>query len=128
MRFTEVADLCGRRLDACGYLFWPKALTVPARGRYCRDTAQGEIMRKYPWRLMLAGFLCSCGGVTKEPVPETATQPEAAASCPQEGDACEIEDPYGKAMDTCLPDQTGLHCCLVGPGYYGFCRSSDICL
>ncbi len=39
-----------------------------------------------------------------------------------------IEDPYGKAIDTCLPDQTGLHCCLVGPGYYGFCSALDLCL
>jgi hypothetical protein len=84
-------------------------------------------MRNYPWRLMLVGFLCGCSGVTKEPVPEAVIQEEAAC-CPHEGDACEIEDPYGKAFDTCLPDQTGLHCCLVGPGYYGTCHSSDVCL
>jgi len=88
---------------------------------------EGEVMRKYPWCLMLAGFLCGCGGVTTESVRETAIQQEAAGG-PHEGDACEIEDPYGKAIDTCLPDQTGLHCCLVGPGYYGFCSALDLCL
>jgi len=75
---------------------------------------------------MLIGILCGCG-VTKEPRPEAATREEAAC-CPQKGDPCEIEDPYGKAFDTCLPDQTDLHCCLVGPGYYGFCGSADVCL
>src|SRR5258708_26476046 len=87
-----------------------KCLRWRLRGELPVETQrEGELMRKYPWRLMLAGFLFSCGGVTKEPVPDTATQPEAAG-CPQEGDACEIEDPYGKASDTCLPAKTGLHC------------------
>ncbi len=85
-------------------------------------------MRKYLPGLLFAGFLCGCGGVSKEPAPQTAVQREAAGA-PQVGDPCEIEDPGGEVIDTCLPDQTGLHCCLVGPGYYGSCYDgSDICL
>jgi len=86
-------------------------------------------MRSHFTGLLLAGFLCSCGGaVTKEGAPQTTIQRESSSD-PQVGDRCEIEDPGGKAIDTCLPDQTGLHCCLVGPSYYGFCIDGpDVCV
>lgn len=85
-------------------------------------------MRGYLSSLLLGGVLCGCGGaLTKETARQSSGRQQSSA--PQVGDACEIEDPGGKAFDTCLPDQTGLHCCLVGPGYYGSCVDGpDVCL
>lgn len=84
-------------------------------------------MRRYLSGLLLAGFFCACGGAVKQgPPPSTPSVQRESIIVPEGGDPCEIEDPGGKSFDTCLPDQTGLHCCLLGPGYYGFCTDLDV--
>ena len=85
-------------------------------------------MRRYFSGLLFVGFLCACGGIAKEPAQRTSSVQQQSIIVPVLGDQCEIEDPGGKSFDTCLPDQTGLHCCLAGPGYYGFCYEADFCV
>ncbi len=87
-------------------------------------------MRHYLPGFLLAGFLCGCGGaVPKEPAQQSSSVQQESVVAPRVGDPCEIKDSGGKAIDTCLPDQTGLHCCLVGPSYYGFCIDGpDVCV
>jgi hypothetical protein len=86
-------------------------------------------MRAYFSCLLLVIFLGGCGGTSVKPSAQQSPLQEGSCPLPQPGDPCEIEDPGGKSVDTCLPDQTGLHCCLVGPGYYGFCYSDpNVCV
>ena len=88
-----------------------------------RTRAGGEVMNKYFSSLLLAAFVLGCGGASTAPAPRTTAQHEA--NSPQPGDPCEVDD----GVDSCLPDQTGLTCCTVGPGYYGFCIAGpDICV
>ena len=80
-------------------------------------------MSKYFSSLLLAAFVFGCGGTSTAPAPRTTAQHEA--NSPQPGDRCEVDD----SVDSCLPDHTGLTCCTVGPGYYGFCiEGPDICV